>query len=381
MGKNNTSSHPEKSRGISDILGRFWPSWGGFWPPGGMLGHPRDALPEKLEPGGTNIPIPAGGNREVRITVNGADTCHRPQQPLGCVTPHPGPLGDSLGWAVNIGEGEASPLRAPLGAESLGCVGCSAPPARHRRAWSHVRAMQARPSQVAQPAQPQNGPFSPQVGPHVSVQSQQCPEPVSPGSRHQRGPWAPTSSGSGQRDTSLSKGKLRQEAEPRVPRPRCGVGDAHPAGPSPWGRWRAALHPPAAPSQRHSNRGVPRWDGSPLQRADPCAPVPSVPSLLSPRVGPRPNPGQLWPKTKLSPSAQYPSLSPPPDADRWGGQRPGWRHRGAVPGPRWQGTMLAVMESRYFKRFCFRVDPPSQRDPAAPHPALLLHPNRNRPHS
>lgn len=90
--------------------------WGDFGHPGGMLAHPRDALPEELEAGGNSIPIAAGGNGEVCTTINGAEMCRRPQHPLGCVTPHLSPLGDSLGcswWVVNIVEGEASP-RAPL---------------------------------------------------------------------------------------------------------------------------------------------------------------------------------------------------------------------------------------------------------------------------
>lgn len=41
-----------------------------------------------------------------------------------------------------------------------------------------------------------------------------------------------------------------------------------------------------------------------------------------------------------------------------------------MPGPRWQGTMLAVMEGRYFKRFCFRLTRRASVTPQPPtHPS------------
>lgn len=41
----------------------FWPSWEGFWPPGGILAHPRDVVPEELEADGNSVLLLAVGKR------------------------------------------------------------------------------------------------------------------------------------------------------------------------------------------------------------------------------------------------------------------------------------------------------------------------------
>lgn len=159
--------------------GGFWPSWGDFGHPGGgILATWRDFGPPKRCPARG-----AGGRREQHPHPSwwrqGNPCRHKWDRdtspvlaPAGLHLPHASARREA-GWGVPGGLRTSEREKPPPGPPFVPCweqgagarAGCSAPPARHHCTWSHVRATWACPSQMVQPARPQNGPFSPQAGP------------------------------------------------------------------------------------------------------------------------------------------------------------------------------------------------------------------------
>lgn len=205
VSKNYRSSHTQKYRGIYAILegfghpGRDFGHLGGFWPTQEMLCQRRWRLM------GTAFSSWLWGKGDLHHCKWGSDTLP--------VSPKLQPAGRQTGVFL-VGCEILGVLRLPRGPSSCPAGSrkpgpCSTPPVRHCHPWSCIQALQ-----WPNPDPPgwhswfslRMVPFLPSLDHTFWHQGQQCP-----------GPQAPVS---GQRDTSRSQGKLRQETSARLPQPQ-----------------------------------------------------------------------------------------------------------------------------------------------------------------